>query len=114
MIADAESQVHGRPVSEIHFHEVGTMDAVADVIGVCLLMEMIGADQVIASPVHAGSGHVHCMHGVLPVPAPATAVILKGIPMYGGQVQGELCTPTGAALAEQRGLSLREVRRELE
>ena len=98
LIADAESQVHGRPVREIHFHEVGTMDAVTDVISVCLLMEQIAPDQVIASPVHVGSGHVRCMHGILPVPAPATALILKDIPTYGGQIRGELCTPTGAAL----------------
>ena len=98
LIADAESRVHGRPVTEIHFHEVGTMDAVADVVSVCLLMEMLSPDQVIASPVHTGSGHVHCAHGILPVPAPATALILEGIPSYGGQVRGELCTPTGAAL----------------
>ena len=98
LIAEAESRVHGHPVSEIHFHEVGTLDAVADVVGVCLLMEAIGAEKIAASPVHVGSGHVHCMHGILPVPAPATALILTGIPTYGGQVQGELCTPTGAAL----------------
>ena len=98
LIADAESRVHGRPVTEIHFHEVGTMDAVADVVGVCLLMEMLSPEQVIVSPVHTGSGHVHCAHGILPVPAPATALILQGIPSYGGQVRGELCTPTGAAL----------------
>ena len=98
LIAEAESQAHGHPVSEIHFHEVGTLDAVADVVGVCLLMEEIGAEEIAASPVHVGSGHVRCMHGILPVPAPATALILKGVPTYGGQVQGELCTPTGAAL----------------
>lgn len=98
LIADAESRVHGRPVSEIHFHEVGTMDAAADVIGVCLLMEQLAPEQVIASPVHTGSGHVHCAHGILPVPTPATALLLEGIPSYGGQVKGELCTPTGAAL----------------
>ena len=98
LIAEAESRVHGHPVSEIHFHEVGTLDAVADVVGVCLLMEMIGAEKITASPVHVGAGYVRCMHGVLPVPAPATALILSGIPTYGGQVQGELCTPTGAAL----------------
>ena len=98
LIAEAESKVHGRPVSEIHFHEVGTLDAVADVVGVCLLMEALSPDQVIVSPVHTGSGHVHCAHGILPVPAPATALILQGIPSYGGQVRGELCTPTGAAL----------------
>ena len=98
LIADAESRVHGRPVAEIHFHEVGTMDAVADVVGVCLLMEQLAPEQVIASPVHTGSGHVHCAHGLLPVPAPATAMILQGIPSYSAGVKGELCTPTGAAL----------------
>ena len=98
LIAEAESAVHGRPVTEIHFHEVGTLDAVADVVGVCLLMEMIAPDQVLASPVHTGSGHVHCAHGILPVPAPATALILEGIPSYSAGVRGELCTPTGAAL----------------
>ena len=98
IIAEAESSVHGVPIDEIHFHEVGTMDAVADVVGVCLLMEQIAADEIVTSPVHVGYGFVRCAHGVLPVPAPATALILKDIPTYGGQVRGELCTPTGAAL----------------
>ena len=98
LIAEAESQVHGHPVSEIHFHEVGTLDAVTDVVSVCLLMEEIGAEEVVVSPVHVGSGHVRCMHGILPVPAPATALIQKDVPTYGGHIQGELCTPTGAAL----------------
>ncbi len=97
-IAEAESRVHGVPADQIHFHEVGTWDAVADVVGVCLLMERIGADKILASPVHTGSGYVRCAHGVLPVPAPATALILSGIPTYGGEIRGELCTPTGAAL----------------
>ena len=98
LIAEAESHAHGVPVTEIHFHEVGTMDAIADITAVCLLMNKIAPDQVIVSPVHVGSGHVHCAHGILPVPAPATAYILNGVPMYGGAVKGELCTPTGAAL----------------
>lgn len=98
LIAEAESHAHGVPVTEIHFHEVGTMDAIADITAVCLLMHHIAPDQVIVSPVHVGSGHVHCAHGILPVPAPATAYILNGVPMYGGAVKGELCTPTGAAL----------------
>ena len=98
LIAEAESQAHGHPISEIHFHEVGAMDAVSDMVSVCLLMEEIAPDEVVASPVHVGSGHVHCMHGILPVPAPATALILKDVPTYGGSIQGELCTPTGAAL----------------
>lgn len=98
LIAEAESRVHGCPVTEIHFHEVGTLDAVADVTAFCLLMERLSPDRVIASPVHVGSGTVRCAHGVLPVPAPATAYLLKDVPIYGGEVRGELCTPTGAAL----------------
>lgn len=98
LIADAESQVHGVPVTDIHFHEVGTMDAIADVTAVCLLMDEIAPDEVVVSPVHVGSGQVECAHGILPVPAPATALILKGVPIYGGEIKGELCTPTGAAL----------------
>ena len=98
LIAEAESHAHGVPVTDIHFHEVGTMDAVADVTAVCLLMDRIAPDQVIASPVHVGSGQVQCAHGILPVPAPATAYILRDVPIYGGGIRGELCTPTGAAL----------------
>ncbi len=98
LIAEAESHVHGVPVSDIHFHEVGTMDAVADITAVCLLMNELAPDEVICSPVHVGSGHVKCAHGILPVPAPATAFILQGVPTYGGGIKGELCTPTGAAL----------------
>ena len=97
-IAEAESHAHGMEVSEIHFHEVGTMDAIADVVGVCLLMEMIGAERIYASPVAVGNGMVRCAHGILPVPAPATAYLLQGIPSYAGRMEGELCTPTGAAL----------------
>ena len=97
-IAEAESKVHGAEVDQIHFHEVGSMDAVADVTAVCLLIELLAPEQVIVSPIHVGSGTVLCAHGRLPVPAPATALILEGMPIYGGSVQGELCTPTGAAL----------------
>lgn len=98
LIAEAESHVHNKPVTEIHFHEVGTMDAVADITAVCLLMECLAPEQVVVSPIHVGSGQVKCAHGILPVPAPATAYILRGVPIYGGSIQGELCTPTGAAL----------------
>lgn len=97
-IAEAEGAVHGMTVDQVHFHEVGALDAVADVVGVCLLMDMLKPDQVIVSPVHVGSGEVHCAHGILPVPAPATARLLEGVPIYGGKIRGELCTPTGAAL----------------
>ncbi len=98
LIAEAEAHAHGRTVAEVHFHEVGSKDAVADIVGVCLAVEMLAPDEIVASPVHVGSGFVRCAHGVLPVPAPATAHILRGVPSYGGQVRGELCTPTGAAL----------------
>ena len=98
IIAEAESQVHGVPMTDIHFHEVGTMDAVADVAAVCMLMNELKPERVVASPVHVGSGQVKCAHGILPVPAPATALILQDVPIYGGEIKGELCTPTGAAL----------------
>ena len=98
LLAEAESKVHGVTVEEIHFHEVGSLDAVADVTAVCLLMRELAPEQVLASPVHVGSGQVRCAHGLMPVPAPATAELLRDIPIYGGAIRGELCTPTGAAL----------------
>lgn len=97
-IAQAESAAHGCPVDQVHFHEVGALDAVADVTAVCLLLHMLAPEKIIASPVHLGSGQVRCAHGILPVPAPATAYILQGVPAYTGTIRGELCTPTGAAL----------------
>ena len=99
LLADAESRAHGRPVGEVHFHEVGALDAVADIAAVCWLMAELAPDEIVASPVHVGSGTLRCAHGVLPVPAPATAFLLEGVPSYSdGSVRGELCTPTGAAL----------------
>ncbi|MCL2844576.1 MAG: nickel pincer cofactor biosynthesis protein LarC [Chitinivibrionia bacterium] len=97
-LAEAEAFVHGREVSHVHFHEVGTLDAVCDIVGCCLALDTIKPDKITVSPVHVGFGSVKCQHGVLPVPAPATAYLLKGIPAYGGEIKGELCTPTGAAL----------------
>lgn len=98
LLADAESKVHGTPATHIHFHEVGTMDAITDIITFCLLMYELKPDEIAASPVHTGTGTVKCAHGILPVPAPATAELLKGIPSCGGDIQSELCTPTGAAI----------------
>lgn len=97
-IARAESAAHGADVGEVHFHEVGALDAVADVTGVCYLMHLLSPDKTAASPIHLGSGTVRTAHGLLPVPAPATAKLLEGLPVYGSYIQGELCTPTGAAL----------------
>ena len=98
IIGEAEAAVHGVPVSNIHLHEIGSIDAAADIVGCCLLVSKLGLTEIIASPVHVGFGSVRCEHGILPVPAPATAEILKGIPIYSGSIKGELCTPTGAAL----------------
>ena len=98
LLAEAESHAHGREVDQVHFHEVGSLDAVADIVGVCMLVERLDPDVVFASPVQVGEGFVWCAHGMLPVPAPATAYLLRGIPIKAGAVRAELCTPTGAAL----------------
>lgn len=98
LLAQAEAQAHGVPVEEIHFHEVGALDAVADVVGVCLLLHLLAPDRIAASPVTVGSGTVRTAHGLLPVPAPATACLLEGVPVDAGDIAAELCTPTGAAL----------------
>ena len=98
IIAEAESYVHGAPVDKIHFHEVGEMDAIADVTAAALIMNEINPDKVVVSPVNTGKGEVKCAHGIIPVPAPATAYILQGMPAYSNYINGELCTPTGAAI----------------
>ena len=98
IIADAESLAHNCPVSEVHFHEVGALDAIADVAAVCQILEELAPSEIAASEVHVGNGTVKCAHGILPVPAPATANILKDIPYENGEIDGEICTPTGAAL----------------
>ncbi|WP_034452635.1 nickel pincer cofactor biosynthesis protein LarC [Butyrivibrio sp. AE2032] len=101
ILAEAESEVHGTSISEIHFHEVGNLDAIADIAAACFLMHELDPDKVIVSPINVGSGQVKTAHGILPVPAPATALLLKGIPSYSSDiVTGELCTPTGAALVK--------------
>lgn len=98
LIGEAEASVHGSSLDQIHFHEVGSLDALADVVGCCLLFHEIGAERILVSPIHVGNGTVHCAHGILPVPAPATAKLLEGIPFYTGNIMSELCTPTGAAI----------------
>ncbi len=97
-IATAEGAVHGETSSQVHFHEVGALDALADVVGFCTLLERLGADTVTATPIAVGWGTLACAHGILPVPAPATAWLLEGLPTWQGVSQGELCTPTGAAI----------------
>lgn len=97
-IAAAESKVHQTDMEQIHFHEVGSVDALIDVVGSCLALELLGIDEVQASPICVGNGTVRCAHGILPVPAPATAEIIKGMPVYCSSFDGELLTPTGAAI----------------
>lgn len=98
LIAEAESICHNTTIEQIHFHEVGELDAIADVVGNAVLMELLQVDAVYATPVNVGFGKVKCAHGILPIPAPATAEILKDLPVYAGKFEGEMCTPTGAAL----------------
>ena len=97
-IAEAEAAAHGAAPGEIHFHEVGMKDAISDIVSVCLLIRMLGAEKIVCSPVCVGSGLTYTSHGFLPIPTPATAKLLEGIPSYGSKFPGELCTPTGAAL----------------
>lgn len=98
LIAQAEAEVHGQVMEHIHFHELGTMDALADISAVCIMIEALGVEHITATPICTGYGSVRCAHGILPVPAPATALLLKGIPSFAGDLEGELCTPTGTAL----------------
>ncbi|MGH9285897.1 MAG: nickel pincer cofactor biosynthesis protein LarC, partial [Acidimicrobiales bacterium] len=97
-LAEAEGRLHRRPPSQIHFHEVGGLDAIVDIVGTCAALELLGVDEVHASPVATGTGVVRTAHGVLPNPAPAVVELLKGAPVYGRPLNVELTTPTGAAL----------------
>jgi uncharacterized protein (TIGR00299 family) protein len=97
-LAQAEAGIHGCAPDDVHFHEVGGVDAIVDIVGTALCLEKLGIDQVISSRIPMGSGFVECQHGKLPVPAPATIEILKDAPVYGTEVAGELVTPTGAAI----------------
>ena len=97
-LAEAEGTVHGQPAEEVHFHEVGALDAIADVVGVCAALDHLGLTMLSASPVALGGGTVTAAHGTLAVPAPAVVELLRGVPTHGGPVDVELCTPTGAAL----------------
>ena len=97
-LAAAEAEVHGEPAGDIHMHKVGTLDALADITGTCYALYLLKAEKIVISPIHVGCGTVECACGTLPVPAPATEKLLTGVPTYGGEIEGELCTPTGAAL----------------
>lgn len=99
-IAAAEAKIHGQSIEEVHFHEVGATDSIVDIVGAALGIDYLNAETAYCSPVQVGGGMVHCQHGLFPVPAPATAEILKGVPCEYGGVDGEATTPTGAAILE--------------
>ena len=98
IVADAEAKIHAKTIDEVHFHEVGAVDSIVDIIGAAICVEMLQIDEIQCSEINLGSGFVHCEHGIFPVPAPATLEILKGVPVYSKNAKKELTTPTGAAI----------------
>ncbi|MBP6823442.1 MAG: nickel pincer cofactor biosynthesis protein LarC, partial [Acidobacteria bacterium] len=94
----AESKIHGIPIETVHFHEVGAIDSIVDIIGSCIGLEALRIEKIVSAPLHVGSGTFKCAHGTYPVPGPATAELLKGLPVYSKDIEGELVTPTGAAI----------------
>ncbi|MGN7395402.1 LarC family nickel insertion protein [Peribacillus frigoritolerans] len=98
-IGEAEGHIHGLPLEKVHFHEVGAVDSIIDIIGAAILIDQLGIESVHSSAIPTGSGHIHIDHGIYPVPAPATLEILKGVPIASNDIRSELATPTGAAIA---------------
>ncbi len=109
ILAEAEAKVHGTTVDQVHFHEVGAVDSIIDIVGIVFALDYLGIDRLCASKVHVGSGFVRCQHGMMPVPAPATAELLKNIPIYQGEIKKELTTPTGAAILAAYGQSYGDI-----
>src|SRR5499426_1665643 len=97
-IGEAEAKIHDVPIEAVHFHEVGAIDSIVDIVGACVAIDALEIGRIISSPLHVGSGTFQCAHGTYPVPGPATAELLKGVPVYSKDVEGELVTPTGAAI----------------
>ncbi len=97
-IGEAESKIHNIPIETVHFHEVGAIDSIVDIVGACVALDALKVERIISSPLHVGSGTFTCAHGTYPAPGPATAELLKGVPIYSKEIEGELVTPTGAAI----------------
>lgn len=97
-IGQAESKIHNVPIETVHFHEVGAVDSIVDIVGACIGLDALRIERIISSPLHVGSGTFKCAHGTYPVPGPATTELLQGVPVYSGEIRGELVTPTGAAI----------------
>ena len=97
-VAKAEAKIHNVSIDQVHFHEVGAVDSIVDIVGTAILIDMLDVDAIYSSPIHVGTGFVKCDHGKIPVPAPATLEILKNIPIYSKGIRSELVTPTGAAI----------------
>lgn len=97
-LAEVEAKIHNKTVDEIHFHEVGAVDSIIDIVGSAIALDLIGIDKIVSSKIHVGTGTLKCAHGILPVPAPATLELLKGVPVYSTGIESELVTPTGAAI----------------
>lgn len=98
LVAEAEAKVHGKSLEEVHFHEVGAIDSIIDIVGTAICIHMLDIAEIHSSPLHVGSGFVECAHGIIPIPAPATLEILKNVPIYNNGIKKELVTPTGAAI----------------
>lgn len=97
-LGEAEAKVHGLDLDQVHFHEVGALDSIIDIVGACIGLAALQIDRIVAAPLHVGSGTFTCAHGTYPVPGPATTELLRGVPIYSGEIKGELVTPTGAAI----------------